>query len=256
MDGLVLPHGLALQATAFLILFARTGAMLMLLPVFADDAVPGRIRLLLALAMTAGLWGLLNGRVLPLAANAPGLPGVLIAELLTGLAMGMIIRIFFMAAAMAGSMISLQVGLTSALVNDPAQGGQTTLLSKFISVSATMVCLGMGIHHLWIAAIVNSYALFPVGALPPAADFAHLAISTTGSAMALAISLAAPLIVYGLVFNIALGLAVRMAPAIQIFFIVQPLNILLGVALLAVVIGPLLLGFGNAMAAWMQASWT
>lgn len=248
--------GLPLSAIALLILFARIGALLMLLPVFSEEAVPGRLRLLIALGMTLGLSGLLSGRTMAAAGNAVALPSVLIAEILVGLAMGMIVRLMFQAAAMAGSIISLQIGFSSALINDPAQGGQAPLLSKFVSVAGTMVCLALGVHHLWIATIVHSYDLFPVGVLPPAADFATLAISVSGKALALAIGLSAPLLVYGLVLNIALGMAVRLTPAIQVFFIAQPLTLLLGVALLATIMGPLLLTFAGAMADSLQATWT
>jgi flagellar biosynthesis protein FliR len=123
----LLPKDVPGIAWAFLILFARIGAIVMLLPVFSDDAIPGRIRLLLAFAITLGLWGLLSDRVLPLVADPArsraDLPGLLLGECLTGLALGTIVRIVFQAAAMAGSIISLQVGLTSALVPDTTQGG-------------------------------------------------------------------------------------------------------------------------------------
>lgn len=247
--------GIPVEASAFLLLYARIGAILMLLPLFGDEAVPSRIRLLLGLGTTAGLWGLLSGRVLPLAANAAALPGALITELMVGIAVGMIVKIMFQAVAIAGSIISFQVGLSSALINDPSQGGQVPLLSKFVSLSATVVCLATHVHHLWIAGMMQSYTLFPVGMLPPGAGFAQLAIAVTGKSMALAISLAAPMLVYGIVLNIALGLSVRLAPAIQIFFIAQPLTIMLGLTIFATVLGPLLLTFAHAMAAWLQATW-
>lgn len=247
--------GLPFDATAFLVLFARVGAVLMLLPAFSEEAIPGRIRLLLGVGFTAGLFGLLEGRVAPVIRSDTALPGIVIAELMVGLAMGMIIRILFNAAAMAGSIVSMQVGLSSALIADPALGGQAPLLAKMVSVAAAVVCLGLGVHHLWIASLVQSYGLFPVGGLPPAEDFARLAVTATGNAMGLALSMAAPLLVYGIVFNVALGLAARMAPAIQVFFITQPLNILLGLSLFAVVIGASLTGFAEAMAAFMQNGW-
>ena len=248
-------NGMTVEANAFLLLFARIGAIMMLLPVFSEDAVPGRIRLFIGVGMTAALWGLLSEKVMPVAANSAGLPGAFVAELLVGIAMGLIMRMIFQAAAMAGSIISLQIGLSSALINDPSQGGQAPLLSKFVTMSATLVCLSIGVHHLWIAAMVQSYQLFPVAVLPSASGFAQLAIGVTGKAMALAISLAAPLLVYGLVLNIALGMAVRLAPAIQIFFIAQPLTILLGLALFATILGPLLLTFAEAMVTSLQTGW-
>ncbi|WP_431469893.1 flagellar biosynthetic protein FliR [Sphingosinithalassobacter sp. LHW66-3] len=240
--------------TAFLILFARVGAVLMLLPVFSEDAVPGRIRLLIAAGMTLALWGLL-GSGARAAVDGGGLAAILVAELLTGLAMGMIVKILFYAISMAGSIISLQIGLSAAMLFDPSQGGQVPLLSKFVTVAAALVCMAMQVHHLWLGAIVHSYELFPIGGLPPAQDFAQLAVAAVNRSMTLAVSLAAPLLIYGIIFNVALGLAARVAPAIQVFFIGQPLNLLLGIAITAVTIGTVLTFFATAMGDAMQGGW-
>jgi flagellar biosynthetic protein FliR len=71
----------------------------------------------------------------------------------------------------------------------------------------------------------------------------------------LGISLAAPLIVYGIVFNVGLGLASRLAPAIQVFFVAQPLNLLLGLALFASTLGIMLTTFADTQAAWLAGGW-
>lgn len=227
----------------------------MLLPVFAEEAVPGRIRLLIGFAMSLALWGLLSPTVLPAAGNASGFAGILVIELGVGLALGMIVRVMFQAAVMAASIASLQMGLSSAVIFDPSLGGQTPLLAKLVVLAATLVCLGLGLHHLWIGAIIRSYEIFPVAEVPNVGDFAALVVSTLGKSMALAVSMAGPLLVYGIIFNVALGFSARLAPTIQVFFIAQPLNILLGIALFSVVIGTMLTAFAVAMSEWMQSGW-
>lgn len=244
-----------LQVSGFLILFARVGAVLMLLPVFSEEAVPGRIRLLTAFALSLALWGLLSPVVLPSARDADALAGILVVEIGVGLALGMIVRLMFQAAVMAASIASLQMGLSAAIIFDPSLGGQTPMLAKLVVLAATLVCLAFGLHHLWIAAMIHSYELFPVGAVPNLGDFATLAVATVGKSMGLAVSMAAPLLVYGIVFNVALGFSARLAPTIQVFFIAQPLNILLGIALFSVVLGAMLTAFAMAMGDWMQSGW-
>lgn len=247
---------LPVEATAFLILFARVGAILMLLPVFSDDSVPGRVRMMISFAMTLALWGLLGAQAMPVAQRGgDDLAWIIICEMLTGLGLGMIVRIFFLAMATAGSIVSLQIGLTSALVADPSQGGQAMALSKFVSVAAAVICMSLLVHHLWIAAIIKSYATFPIGGVPAAGDFADMAIRTAGRSLTLAVGLAAPMIVYGIVFNVALGLSARLAPALQVFFIAQPLNLTLGLALFATLSGAMLTAFATGMAAWLRAGW-
>lgn len=242
------------QVEGFLLVFARLGAVMMMLPVFSDTAVPVRIRLLVALGISLALFGLLGPQV-PATGSTMGLAGLAVGEMLIGLALGTIIRIMFLAITIAGSIISLQTGLTSAVMPDAALGGQLPVMAKLVSVAAAVVCFSLGIHHMWIAAMVNSYLVFPVGGLPPAADFAQLAITTTTRSMDLGFSLAAPLVVYGIVFNVALGLSARLAPTIQVFFIAQPLNILLGLALFTAILGAVLMGFATAMADWLQQGW-
>jgi flagellar biosynthesis protein FliR len=246
---------LPLQVSAFLILFARVGAVLMLLPVFSDESVPGRIRLLIAFALSLGLWGLLSATVLPAARHENALTGTLLIELGVGLGLGTIVRLMFHAAGMAASIASTQIGLSSALIFDPALGGQTPVLAKLVVLVATIVCFSLGLHHLWIGALMRSYDLFPVGIVPNLGDFAALAVATVGKSMSLAVSMAAPLLVYGIVFNVALGLSARLAPTIQVFFIAQPLNILLGIALFGVVAGVMISAFAAAMSDWIQSGW-
>lgn len=248
-------NDLPLQATAFLILFCRVGAVLMLLPVFSEEAIPGRIRLLMAFAMSLALWGLLGPRTLP-AASADALLATLLIELGIGLALGTMVKFMFAAIIMAGSVISLQIGLSAALLFDPSLGGQTPVLAKLMAVAGALFCLALGLHHLWIGAIVRSYAVFPVGTLPVLGDLAALGLATLSKATVLAISLAGPFIVYGIVFNVALGFSARLAPALQVFFIAQPLNILLGIALFATTVGTILAAFATSFTDWMQSGWS
>lgn len=83
-----------------------------------------------------------------------------------------------------------------------------------------------------------------------------LAVRVLGQATALGVSLAAPFLIYGAIFNLGLGLAARVAPAIQVFFITQPLNLMLGLSLLAIVLGTMLTGFATAMGDFMQNGWS
>jgi len=244
-----------IDLSVFLIVFVRVGAVAMLLPVFSETTIPAQLRLLLALGLSMGLYGMVSEHVLPAVANDRALPGLVVSEMLVGLAMGGIINLLFRAMAIAGGIISLQIGLSSVLVPDPDGGGQSPLMARFLTVAATLVCLGLGVHHLWIASIVKSYAVFPVGGLPPAQDFARLAVDTIDQSMRLAIGLSAPLLAYGILFNVALGLAARMAPTIQVFFISQPLHIMLGFAILIGTLGAMMMVFANTMGTFMQNGW-
>jgi len=252
-----MPPVIVQEATLILLLFARIAAMLMLMPMVGDDSVPRQVRLLLAMGLTVALSGLLRPAVLPLlGADEVRLGILLLGETITGLALGMLARMFFQAAVMAGSIVSLQTGLTTAIIFDPAMGGQVPMLGKLIGLAAALFCFSLGLHEWWFAGLVHSYTSFPPGTPLAAGDWATLAVATAGKATALAVSLAAPFLVFGILFNVALGFAARLAPAIQIFFVAQPLLIAGGIALLSVTVGAMLIGFGDAYQAWLGGGWT
>lgn len=242
--------------TLWLVVFARVGTILMLLPAISDEAIPPRIRLLVALAVSVALSGLIAPRVQPEITSFRAIPGLVIAEVLVGLGIGMMMRIMFQSIGAAGAIISYQIGLSSAMVADPAMGGHTTVVSRFLLLAATLACLSLNIHHLWFAAILKSYQGFPVGALPPAKDFADLAVHTISQSLVLSLSLAAPLVVFGMLFNVGLALVSRITPTLQLFMVLAPLNVLLGVGLLAALVGAILTGFATQYGDWLNSGWT
>ena len=62
-------------------------------------------------------------------------------------------------------------------------------------------------------------------------------MQTVSKSFALGIQLAAPVIVFSLVFNIATGLVGRVMPQFQIFFVATPLMVLLGLSIFALSLG-------------------
>src|SRR5712671_5304094 len=98
-------------AAAFILVFARVGTMLMLLPGLGELSVPVRIRLTVALLLAVVL--------LPLHQSAYALDlksfGPLIAmlgdELFIGAVLGLSVRLIMSSLQVAGSVIAQQVGL-------------------------------------------------------------------------------------------------------------------------------------------------
>jgi flagellar biosynthetic protein FliR len=68
-------------------------------------------------------------------------------------------------------------------------------------------------------------------------DFGELAVRTFGETFSLGVQLAAPVIVFSLVFNIAVGFIGRVMPQFQVFFVATPLSVLLGLSILALSMG-------------------
>jgi flagellar biosynthetic protein FliR len=179
--------------------------------------------------------------VAPTLPQAPPTMGELgadiLREVLIGLAIGAILRVFYAAIATTGEVISLSTSLSFAQTANPTEAQQNTTLATFLSLMAVVLIFATNLHHLFIGAMVRSYTLFPYSHPPPVADFAQLAIRTTGGAFALGVQLAAPILAFSLIFNLATGLVGRAMPSFQIFFAAAPLQVLLGLSLFALSMG-------------------
>ena len=78
----------------------------------------------------------------------------------------------------------------------------------------------------------ESYKVFSPGELLPSGDIAALATRAFSAAFKIGMQLAAPFLVFGLVFNIGLGVLARLMPQMQVYFVGVPLSILVGFLIL------------------------
>ena len=217
--------------------FARVGGLIMVMPGLGDTPTPVQLRMAFAMLMCLVVAPVVAPTLPQTPPDLGGLIGDMIREILIGLAIGAILRTFMAAMAIAGEVISIATTLSFAQTANPMAGLQNTTLSTFLSLLAMVLVMVTGLHHLFIAAMVRSYALFPYGHTAPVGDFAQLAIRTASETFALGVQLSAPVLVFSLVFNIATGLVGRAMPQFQIYFAAAPLQVLLGLSLFALSLG-------------------
>ncbi|MCP5433503.1 MAG: flagellar type III secretion system protein FliR [Alphaproteobacteria bacterium] len=222
------------------LIFARVGSAMLLLPGIAEMDVSPRIRLSLALLVVVVLRPGLSGALPAMPGDFGGLLVLLVQEIAIGLCLGLVIRLFVSALQIAGTTIAMQTGLGFAQSLDPSQGIQGALVATFLALLGSTLILMSDLHHLMLAALHDCYVLFPVGAPPPVADMTELVRRTISATFALGIAIAAPFLVFGLLFYVAMGLLSRLMPQLHIFFLAMPLNILLSFAILSALIGMLM----------------
>jgi flagellar biosynthesis protein FliR len=117
------------------------------------------------------------------------------------------------------------------------------VIGNFLSVVGVVVIFASDLHHLAIMALNDSYLLFPPGDWLPLGDVSQLAVRTLAETFRLGIGLAAPFLVYGIVFNFGLGLLNRLMPQVQIFFMAMPANIGIALLILMATIGTMMLWY-------------
>jgi len=227
------------EVWAAALIFARLGAVLLLLPGIGESYVPPRIRLSLALVMTLALWPVLTAYLPPLPDSLGSTVGWIIREVLVGLAIGAVLRAFMTALATAGEVVSLQTTLSFAQTANPLQAQPGSTIAAFLTVMGVTLIFATDTHHLFIAGLVGSYRLIaPVQPLI-ATDFTTLAVRTLGESFLLGVQLAGPILVFSLILNLGSGLIGRIMPQFQVFFATAPLSILGGLAIFALSLGTL-----------------
>ncbi|MCA3628995.1 MAG: flagellar biosynthetic protein FliR, partial [Methylobacterium sp.] len=145
----------------------------------------------------------------------------------------------------AGVLISQQIGLSFTMSIDPTGGdlGQAAAIGTFLSLLGISLIFASNLHHVAIYGIIDSYQTLQPGTMPASGDAAQLALTVANSAFTTAVQISAPFLVFGLVFNVGLGILSRMMPQLQIFFLAMPAMILLGAVIFIVVLGLMMDGF-------------
>jgi len=228
------------------LLFARLGAVLMVAPVWGEQAMPAMLRLAMALLVTAAL-------APALAATAPQPPAdiimaipLIVFEVIIGLILGLGARLMMSALQVAGATAGLASGLGFAQQVDPIASQPAAIFSGFFSLLGLLLIMSAGLHRVMLEAADDSYQIFPPGAFPPIGDASSFMIDAVSNSFRLGIQIAAPVLVFSLIFNIALGLISRLIPQVQVFMTGLPLSIILSLAVIA-------LGLGGGLMMWLEA---
>ena len=210
------------------LIFARVGSAMMLLPGIGEFYVMQRYRVLLAALISALLTPVLEPVLPPLPGSAVRLVVDVGSEAMIGLFLGSVARVLLGALDVAGTIISLQIGLSAAQIFNPMAAATGTLISTLYGVMGVLMIFLTDLHHLLLRAVVDSYAVFPAGVMPPIEDLSDMMARSVAAAFAIGMAMAAPFLLLGVLFFAVIGIIGRLVPQLQILFVTQPVQIIGG----------------------------
>ena len=212
-----------LEAAGFavFILFCRIGGCVLFAPGLSSARIPMQVRLLVALGVTLSLAPLLFAAIAEDVAAIPQAvrPALIVKETLVGSAIGLMGRIFLLSLQFAATAIANLIGLAGipGVPMEEMEAGSP--LATLASTAAVLIILMMGLHIEMLGAIMDSYRVIALGApLQPEVLLANIMKTVTETSV-LALRLAAPFIAYGVVVNVAVGLANRFTPHISVYHV-------------------------------------
>ncbi len=243
---------LPVLAATFMLVFARVGSMVMLLPGLGESNIPVRIKLAIALLLTFVLLPLHRAAYQIDAQSINPLLVMMVHEIIVGVVLGATARVTLSALQVGGAVIAQQMGLGFVTSVDPTQGQQGVLIGNFLTMLGITLLFATDSHYLVIAALNDSYNIFSPADLTPSGDIAALATRAFAAAFKIGMQLSAPFLVFGLVFNIGLGVLARLMPQMQVYFVGVPLSILAGFLIFSLVLVAMMGTFLNYFTGVMQ----
>ena len=219
--------------TAFLWPLFRIGALIASSPILGNPAFPPRAKIGLAVAITLVIAPTLGSLPQVEPGSAAGLL-TLAQQVVIGVAMGLAMRIVFVAVEMAGNIIALQMGLGFATFFDPVNSAQVPVVGQFLGLLFTLVFLALNGHLLMIEVLADSFRIFPITAQPASALGWKTLADWGGEIFRAGLLLSLPMVAALLIANISIGIMTRAAPQLNIFAVGFPITLAAGFMVLFV----------------------
>jgi flagellar biosynthetic protein FliR len=200
----------------FLLVLMRCGSLCAVAPLFGTRAVPARLRLGLAVAVSTAVYAAGGMPTFGGWGDTGALVAAALAETAIGLSAGLASRFAIDAAAGAGHAMALSMGLGFGAVIDPVHGGDSTAISELLTMVSLAVAVAAGVHRdaiLWLCRSVRSS---PPGSVVVFRDLAGLVISEALRSIGLSVRLAFPVMAAITFGHFALGLLGRAAPQLNL----------------------------------------
>ncbi|MEQ8813784.1 MAG: flagellar biosynthetic protein FliR [Thalassobaculum sp.] len=234
---------LPLQVFQILLVFARTGSAMLMIPGIGETFVPIRVRLLFSGLLALAVAPAIAPQLPPEPGNAAELLTLIAGEVLIGIYFGLVSRLLLLTLDTAGRVISFSAGLAAANIFNPSLTEQGTVIGLILTMLGILLLFITDLHHMIIRAVVESYGTFPAGRELMFADLSEAITELSAGSFKVAIQLSAPFYVFSLLFFVCLGVMSRLMPQLQIFFIGLPVQIYMGMLVLATILGALMSAF-------------
>ena len=227
MNPIALPFSLEQVQLATLVL-VRVGALLFTVPVLGANDVPLRAK--------AGLTLMLTILLLPLVPMPAGLAQlslvallpVMLHEILIGVAIGLTARFIFEGVQIGGQLVGFQMGFGIVNVFDPITGANFSIIAQLQNLFATLLFLGLGVHHWFIRVMAASFDSMPLlqARLSPAGVQQLLDMSS--DIFLIGIKIAAPIMTVLLATSLLMGIINKGAQGMNVMIVMFPLKIAIG----------------------------
>ncbi|EMN5249421.1 MULTISPECIES: flagellar biosynthetic protein FliR [Enterobacteriaceae] len=220
-------HALINPLLALVFPFFRILAFLHFCPVLDNRAFSRRIKTVLALALAVIITPMLPDKVLLNELMSMRTLLLIGEQLLWGLLFGMAMQLVFVALQTAGHILSMNMGLGMAMMNDPVNGSSTTVISQMIYTFCGLLFFVMDGHLLVVTILYKGFIWWPIGQAINKPTLL-LIVQSLGWIMSSATLIAIPTTFVMLIVQGGFGLLNRVSPTLNLFSLGFPISMLFG----------------------------
>lgn len=233
--------------------FCRIGGCIMVMPGFSAARVPLQVRLFIAVAISMAILPVMWTDIYPeVTGKGHTYIYLVAAETVVGVIIGLVARYYVLGLQFAGTAITMLIGFNPPPAADVLEDTTENQLTSMISFTGLLLLFMLDFHHVMIEAIAQSYRVMPIGTGFDPQGMLITLTNSLGQTFMVMLRLASPFLIYGLLFNVAIGMVNKLAPQIPIYFISQPYLIMGGLFLLYLGIAAMLHLFADGFAPVMQ----
>jgi len=221
------------QFESLLFIFSRVAAIILFAPILGSAQVPIKLKMGLTLVFSIMIFPTVPIESLPAPRGLFDLAIHIATDVTIGLAIAFAVRLIFTAVQLAGTLVDFQMGFGVVNVIDPQTQAQVSITAQFHNILAVLIFLAADAHHFIIGAIVQSFDLIN----PAQVDFSNvtpeLILRYFSSMFVIAIKIAAPIMAILFFLSVGLGLVARTVPQMNVFIVGFPLQIGVGLLMVA-----------------------
>jgi flagellar biosynthetic protein FliR len=222
-----------LTPMAFILVLARISPLFLLAPLFSSSTIPGRVRGLIAVALTLGI-----GPVALAGATPPSDPvrvlELLAKELVVGAAFAYALHCVLAGFQAVGALLDIQIGFAFGAQIDPMTGGQSAVLSKLYAMVGVAILVAMNGDQLIIAGLARTYDLVPLLAFPDLGAMVSGTFASFSGVFLAALQVGAPVLLTLLLTDAAFAMVSRVVPQMNVFAVGFPAKIIVGMLMIVV----------------------
>ena len=233
--------------------FCRIGACIMVMPGFSSTRVSVQFRLFTAVAVSLSILPLMWNDIYPqISGKGHTYIAIIASEIVVGSIIGLVARYYALGLQFVGTVLTMMIGFTAPPASDVLEDTSENQMTNMITFGGLMVLFMLDFHHILFQSVFDSYRIMPVGVGFDPQGILITLTNTLEMTFMIMLRLTSPFIIYGLLFNVALGMVNKLAPQMPLYFVSAPYLIMGGLFLFYLGVAAMLRIFADGFTAVMQ----